>query len=42
MKAKISIYLAGSIKKEHEKADESFWTDDDMAFLKKELSEFKL
>jgi hypothetical protein len=42
MEAKISIYLAGSIKKDHEKADESFWTDDDMAFLKKELPEFKL
>lgn len=42
MEAKISIYLAGSIKKDHEKADESFWTNDDMKFLKKELPEFKL
>ena len=42
MGVKISIYLAGSIKKEHEKADESFWTDHDMAFLKKELPEFQL
>lgn len=42
METKISIYLAGSIKKEHEKANESFWTDYDMAFLTKELPEFKL
>lgn len=40
MDTKISIYLAGSIKKGHEKADESFWTDQDMLFLKKSLGEF--
>ena len=40
MDAKISIYLAGSIKKGHEKADESFWTDEDMLFLKKSLAEY--
>jgi hypothetical protein len=38
--AKISIYLAGSIRKGHEKADETFWTDEDMLFLKKALSEY--
>ncbi len=42
MNAKISIYLAGSIKKGHEKADESFWTDEDMAFLRKSLPEFEV
>lgn len=42
MKTNISIYLAGSIKKDHEKADETFWTNDDMAFLKNELPEFNL
>ena len=40
MNTKISIYLAGSIKKGHEKADESFWTDEDMLFLKKNLPEY--
>lgn len=42
MVAKISIYLAGSIKKEHEKADESFWTDADMLSLRKTLPEFEV
>lgn len=42
MDAKISIYLAGSIKKGHERADESFWTDADMLFLKKDLSEYEV
>lgn len=42
MDAKISIYLAGSIKKGHERADESFWTDADMLFLKKALSEYEV
>jgi hypothetical protein len=40
MDAKISIYLAGSIKKGHEKTNESFWTDEDMLFLKESLSEY--
>lgn len=39
---KISIYLAGSIKKGHEKAGETFWTDEDMLLLKKNLSEFEI
>lgn len=42
MDAKISIYLAGGIKKGHEKANGFFWTDEDMLFLKKNLSEFEL
>ncbi len=42
MDNKISIYLAGSIKKGHERADESFWTDADMLFLKKTLSEYEV
>lgn len=42
MSAKISIYLAGSIKKGHEKPDESFWTDVDMLFLKKNLAEYEI
>lgn len=42
MDAKISIYLAGSIKKGHERADELFWTDADMLFLKKALSEYEV
>lgn len=42
MKTKISIYLAGSIKKDHEKADESYWSDDDMHFLRKSLPEYEV
>lgn len=42
MQAKISIYLAGSIKKGHEKADESYWTEEDMHFLKERLAEFEV
>ena len=42
MDVKISIYLAGSIKKGHERADETFWTDEDMIFLKKDLSEYEV
>lgn len=38
MKAKIAIYLAGSIKKGHEKSDESYWTEEDMQILRKTLS----
>ena len=42
MKAKIAIYLAGSIKKGHEKTDESFWTDGDIAFLKECLKNYEV
>lgn len=42
MKRKIAIYLAGSIKKGHEKADETFWTDEDMSLLRKSLTDFEV
>lgn len=42
MKSKIAIYLAGSIKKGHEKSDESFWTDDDMHLLKTSLDKYEV
>lgn len=35
---KIAIYLAGNIKKEHEKTDESFWTEEDMNLLRSSLN----
>jgi hypothetical protein len=40
MKSKIAIYLAGSIKKAHEKSDESYWTDDDIDLLRKSLDKY--
>lgn len=42
MSGKIAIYLAGSIKKGHERSDESFWTDEDILFLKRNLSEYEV
>jgi hypothetical protein len=39
---KISIYLAGSIKKGHENPDESFWTDQDMECLRDHLAPCKV
>jgi len=42
MKSKITIYLAGSIKKGHEKNDESYWSDESMAFLKQCLQEYEI
>lgn len=42
MKSKIAIYLAGSIKKEDQKSDESFWTDDDIALIKKGLDKYEV
>jgi hypothetical protein len=42
MKPKIAIYLAGSIKKAHERSDESFWTDDDIALLREQLSGYEV
>lgn len=42
MKPKIAIYLAGTIKKGHERSDESVWTDEDMNFLKKHLNEYEV
>lgn len=40
MKQKIAIYLAGSIKKGHENADETFWADEHMQMLKGYLNAF--
>jgi hypothetical protein len=40
MKQKIAIYLAGSIKKAHEKSDESYWTEEDMFLIKNNLEKF--
>lgn len=42
MKAKIAIYLAGSIKKGHESIDDSFWTQGDIAFLQESLGEYEI
>lgn len=42
MSAKVSIYLAGSIKKGNERTNESYWTEDDMLFLRKHLPEYEL
>lgn len=42
MSSKIAIYLAGSIKKGHEKSGETFWTDEDMSILKKSLDKYEL
>jgi transposase len=42
MSTKISIYLAGSIKKGHEREDELFWTDADMVFLRRALPEYEI
>ncbi len=38
MKPRVSMYLAGTIKKAHEKDDETYWTDVDMDLLREELS----
>lgn len=38
MKDKIAIYLAGSIKKEHETSNDSYWSESDMLVLKTGLS----
>lgn len=40
MKQKVAIYLAGSIKKGHEKSDESYWTDENMFSIKNNLEKF--
>lgn len=42
MKQNIIIYLAGTIKKGHEKLDDTFWTEQDMAFLKNCLQQCEL
>lgn len=42
METKISIYLAGSIKKGHKNTNESFWTDADIFCLRKNLPEYEI
>lgn len=37
---KIAIYLAGTIKKGHEKSDETYWTDEEMAVIQKFLPKY--
>ncbi|MFC2049395.1 hypothetical protein ACFLR2_01825 [Chlamydiota bacterium] len=42
MKSKIAIYLAGSIKKEHAKSNEAYWSEADMLSLKASLNSYEL
>lgn len=42
MKKKVAIYLAGSIKKGHEKQDESCWTEEDMDAIRKALVPYEV
>jgi hypothetical protein len=42
MKKKIAIYLAGSIKKEHEKSNDSYWSESDMEFLQDNLPTYEI
>lgn len=42
MKRHVGIYLAGSIKKGHEKNDDTYWTDEDMDLLRSALSDCEL
>lgn len=42
MKNTLSIYLAGSIKKEHEKSNDSYWTESDRLCLQTHLSHYEL
>lgn len=37
MSRKISIYLAGTIKKGHERSEETYWTKEDIDFIRKSL-----
>lgn len=39
---KIAIYLAGTIKKSHEKSDETYWTEEDMTLIKKCLQNYEV
>lgn len=39
-KLKVAIYLAGTIHKGHEKEDESYWTEENMRFLKEALHDY--
>ncbi len=42
MKKKLAIYLAGSIKKAHERSEELYWSENDMDFLKKSLYPYEV
>ncbi len=42
MKTKIAIYLAGTIKKGHESANETYWTDEHMQLLRREMPNFEI
>jgi hypothetical protein len=42
MSRKIGIYLAGSIKKGHENPQESFWTEEDITFLRNSFKEYEV
>src|SRR5262245_8128181 len=42
MTEKISIYLAGSIKKGHENHQETFWYDDDTLLLKQYHADYAI
>lgn len=42
MKQKIAIYLAGSIKKDHERGEKYFWAEEEMSLLKKHLDDFEV
>ncbi len=41
MKEKLAIYLAGTIKKGHEKSDETYWTEEYMDLLRLHLHDFE-
>jgi hypothetical protein len=40
LQGKIGIYLAESIKKGHEKSDDTYWADKDRADIKQHLKPF--
>ncbi|MBX7067417.1 MAG: hypothetical protein K1X28_09315 [Parachlamydiales bacterium] len=42
MKQRIAIYLAGTIKKGHEDAHASHWTDEDMDLIRTALNRFEV
>ena len=42
MKSKIAIYLAGTIKKEHENPDDSFWSTDAIKLLRDSFSQYEV
>lgn len=42
MKRKLAIYLAGTIKKSHEKSDETRWTEEDLHVLRLNLEGFDI